>query len=160
MARVIPNEKTWIAFSATAPANLQSPTTTELAAATDITCLCSSINASAQGNAIPTPDLCSLFETSITGTSSATFTADFYRDDEDDVAWELFTRGTRGVVYISRFGGTGTNHRPIASESVEVWPIEVTSRTAGPLSSNTPQTFSITCAVNLEPAEDATVAGP
>lgn len=157
MARVIPNEKSWIAFSETPPAVLGAPTTIELTAATDITCLISSINASAQGNAIPTPDLCSLFEKSITGTSSATFTADFYRDDESDTAWELFPRGVRGVMYISRFGGTGADHQPVTGESLEVWPIEVTSRAAGPLSSNTPQTFTITCAVNEEPAEDATV---
>jgi len=158
MARVIPNENTWIGFSDVVPVNPAAPTTAELTGATDITCLCSTINASAQGNAIPTPDLCSLFEKSIVGTSTATFTADFYRDDEIDAAWDLFPRGTRGVVYISRFGGSGTDHKPITGDSLEVWPVEVTSRTAGPLSSNTPQTFTVTCAVNEEPAEDATVA--
>jgi len=158
MSRVIPNENTWIGFSPSPPANPSAPTAVEIGGATNITCLCSTINASAQGNAIPTPDLCSLFEKSIVGTSTATFTADFYRDDEDDQAWDLFPRGTRGVVYISRFGGQGTDHQPVAADKVEVWPVEVTSRTAGPLSSNTPQTFTITCAVNEEPAEDATVA--
>jgi len=157
MARVIPNENTWIGFSDTIPANISSPTAADIGTATDITCLCSTINASAQGNAIPVPDLCTLFEKSIVGTSSATFTADFYRDDVDDAAWELFPRGTRGVVYISRFGGSGIGHKPIAADTIEVWPVEVTSRAAGPLSSNTPQTFTVTCAVNEEPAEDATV---
>jgi hypothetical protein len=158
MARVIPNENTWIAFSETMPANIGAPTLADLGTATDITCLCSTINASAQGNAIPTPDLCTLFEKSIVGTSSATFTGDFYRDDIDDAAWEMFPRGTRGVVYISRFGGSGTGHMPTTGDTMEVWPVEVTSRAAGPLSSNTPQTFTVTCAVNEEPSEDAVVA--
>jgi len=158
MARVIPNEQSWIGFATARPVSLTAPTALEIGAATEITCLLSSINASAQGNAIPTPDLCSLFESSITGTSTATFTADFYRDDEDDVAWELFPRGTRGYMYISRFGGGGAGHKPVAADHLEVWPVEVTSRAAGPLSSNTPQTFTITCAVNEEPAEDAIAA--
>lgn len=158
MGRIIPNENTWIGWSATPPVNLAAPTTAEIAAATDLTCLISTINASAQGNAIPTPDLCTLFEKSVPGTSQATFTADFYRDDVDDVAWEALPRNQKGVFYISRFGGTGANHEPVALQPVEVWPVHVTSRTASPLASNTPQTFTVTCSVPEEPAEDAVVA--
>ena len=158
MSRIIPNEQSWIGFSAVMPVSLAAPKVSEINAATDITCLTSSVNASSQGNAIPTPQLCTLFETSIAGTSSATFTADFYRDDEADTAWEAMTRGKKGVVYISRFGGTGANKKPAVGQKVEVWPVQVTSRTAAPLASNTPQTFSVTCSVPVEPKEDAVVA--
>ncbi len=158
MGRVIPNENSWIGFSETRPTSLAAPKTSEIAAAEDLTCVISSINASAQGNTVPTPSLCSLFETSVPGTSQATFTADMYRDDLDDVGWEKMKRNTKGYFYISRFGGTGADHRPTVGEPIEVWPVHVTSRTAGPLASNTPQTFTVTCAVNEEPAEDAVVA--
>lgn len=158
MGRVIPNENSWIGFSETRPASLTAPTVAEINGATDLTCLISSINASAQGNTVPTPSLCSLFETTVPGTSQATFTADLYRDDLDDAGWELLARNEKGYFYISRFGGTGANHKPVSGQPVEVWPVHVTSRTAGPLASNTPQTFTVTCAVNEEPAEDATVA--
>ncbi len=167
VSRVIPNQNTWIGFSATQPAVLEAPTTAELAAATDLTCYVSSLNASAQGNTIPTPSLCSLFETSISGTSQATFSGEFYRDDYqavpgdalyDDLAWKLLKRGDKGVFFISRFGGNGTDSVPEAGQEVEVWPVEITSRAAGPLSSNTALMFSITCAVNTEPAENALVA--
>jgi len=157
MSRIIPNEQSWIGFSGVQPALKTGPTAAEIAAATNITCLTSSINASAQGNAIPTPQLCTLFETSIVGTSSATFSADFYRDDEADVAWEAMTRGKHGVVYISRFGGTGPNKEPQAGQTVEVWPVQITSRTAAPLASNTPQTFTVTCSVPDAPNEDGIV---
>lgn len=157
MARIIPNEKTWIAFSTT-PASLSAPTTAELAAAVQLTSFVISISASTQGNTVPTPSLDSLFETNTPGTVQASFTGDFYRDDADDLAWETLVRGTVGCFYISRYGGTGTNQKPVVGELVEVWPVAVTARTAGPMTSNTVQTFTLTAAVPDEPVEDAVVA--
>lgn len=157
MARIIPNQNTWVGFSETEPAVLNSPSEAEITAAHTLTCYISSINASSQGNTVPTPDLCSLFETSVPGTSTAQFQSDMYRDDEDDLAWNVLPRGQRGVFYISRFGGDGDEYRPLSGQKVEVWPVQVTSRTAGALSSNTPQSFSVTCAVPKEPEEDGVV---
>lgn len=167
-SRIIPNENTWIGWVefADIPVDIESPTVAEVALAIDVTCYVMSLNASAQGNTVPTPALCSLFETSVAGTSQASFTGEFYRDAYqttpsgplyDDVAWKTFTRGTDGAFIISRFGGQGPNKEPIAAQECEVWPVEITSRAAGPLSSNTVQTFSVTAAVNTEPAETAVV---
>ena len=157
MSRLIPNENTWIGLATAAPASPNGPTAAEIAAAVDVTCFTSSINASAQGNAIPTPQLCTLFETSIVGTSSATFSADFYRDDVADAAWDALYRGRKCWFYISRFGGGGAKNEPLAGQTVEVWPVQVTSRTAAPLASNTPQTFTVTCSVPTPPNEDGIV---
>lgn len=164
MARVIPNERTWIGFTETRPANPAAPTEAEIDDAIDLTCLVMSINASAQGNTVPTPSLCSLFETSVPGTSQATFSGDFYRDDAKgtdgkimDIAWNLLPRGKAGYFFISRFGGSGEDHKPRAGESVEVWPVQITSRQAGALSSNTAQTFTSNAAVNENPWESAVV---
>jgi hypothetical protein len=166
MGRIVPNERTWVGFSETRPVNPAAPTEAEIESAIDLTCLVQSINASAQGNTIPTPSLCSLFETSVPGTSQATFQGDFYRDDTvvsgksnaADLAWTLLPRGKKGFFFISRFGGTGPSKEPQAGEKVEVWPIQITSRTAGALASNTAQTFTTNAAVNENPWEDATVA--
>jgi len=155
MGRIIPNQNSWIAFSATRPASLAAPTVVEIAAATNITKFIISLNATAQGNAVPTPALDSLFETSVPGTSQATFTGDFYRDDIADDAWTLLARGTAGYFFISRFGGTGIKFAPAATQKLEVWPVRITTRAAGPMSSNTAQTFSITCSVPELPAEEA-----
>lgn len=157
MGRFVPNEKTWVGFSATPPVSLSAPEESEVAAATPLTAFLISLNASSQGNTVPTPDLDTKFEKSIGGTVQASFTADFYRDDETDTAWETLARGTKGVMYVSRFGGTGENGIPETGDSVEVWPIEVTARTAGALTSNTAQTFTLTAACNEEPAENAAV---
>ena len=157
MARIIPNENTWIGFTPTAITAIDAPTAAQVAAAIDLTSFCISLNASARGNTVPTPSFDSLFETSTAGTSAATFDADFYRDDEDDEAWETLTRGTRGFFIIARYGGSGTDNLPISGDDVEVWPVMITSRTMANMSSNTVLTFTASCAVMEEPAEDAVV---
>lgn len=163
MSRIIPNETSWIGFDTTMPADMSAPTVAEIAAADDVTCFVVNINASVQGNTVPVPELCSKFEKSVGGTVQASFTADFYRDDASngDTAWTTLKRGVKGVFYISRFKPgfvAGDDPTPEAGDVIEVWPVEITSRTAGPMSSNTVQTFSITAAVNIEPSEDSTVA--
>jgi hypothetical protein len=170
MARVIPNEESWIGFLPNdLPADLCSPTTAEISSCIDLTCLVSSLNATAQGNTVPTPSLCTLFETSVPGTSQATFQGEFYRDkvspstDPDyDLAWYTLTRKQTGTFIIGRFGvpkdATSGVPKPIAGTRVECWPVEITSRAAGPMASGTPLSFTMTAAVNVEPCEDAEVA--
>lgn len=157
MARLIPNESTWIGF-ATSVANISAPTAAEIAAATELTGYVISVNAASQGNTLPTPSLDSLFETSVPGTVSAQFTADFYRDDAADTAWDTLPRATTGFFVISRFGGSGTDRLPIAADEVEIWPVTVTSRTMQNMSSNQVMMFSVQCSVPVEPVENATVA--
>lgn len=158
MARLIPNENTWIGFAAAnAITNIAAPTAAQIAAAVDLTGFTISLNASSRGNTVPTPAFDTLFETSTAGTSAATFDADFYRDDTTDTAWETLPRGTRGFFIISRFGGSGTGNLPVSGDEVEVWPVMVTSRTMANMSSNTVLTFTASCSVNVEPAEAATV---
>lgn len=169
--RVIPNEECWVGFLPDAtPANLCAPTLAEIGDCIDLTCLLSSLNASAQGNTVPTPSLCSLFETSVPGTSAATFTGEFYRDGEldagtppqpVDLAWNTLTRKAKGTFIIARFGvpkptPTSTPY-PIVGTIVECWPVEITSRGAGPMASSTPLTFTSTAAVNVEPCENGEV---
>ncbi len=132
--------------------SLGSPKAADVSGATDLTHLTMSLNASATGNVVPTPDLSTLFESSIIGTSQATFTGDFYRDDETDTAWTTLTRGTHGWFIITRFGGV-----PGVGEPCEVWPVIVVSRSMSNMTSNTVETFSLTCSVPVEPAESAVV---
>ena len=161
MSTLIPNENSWVGFSEDMPAaaNLV-PLAAEVAAATEVTEFLISLNAGSTGNTVPTPKLSSMFEPSIPGTSSAQFTAEMYRDSvkANDIAWNLLPRNTSGVFYISRFGGTGAGRLPVATDTVEVWPVRVSSRTGSAMSSNTAQTFTLTCSVPQEPNEDAVIA--
>lgn len=158
MARIIPNENTWVGFATTVASPTLVPSAAEITGATDLTGLTMSINASSRGNTVPTPSFDSLFETSIAGTSQATFDADFYRDDTTDTAWTTLARGTEGFFIISRFGGSGANNKPQATDVVEVWPVQVISRTMANMANNTVLSFTVSCAVNVEPNEAATVS--
>jgi hypothetical protein len=107
---------------------------------------------------VPTPSFDTLFETSIVGTSQASFTADFYRDDTADTAWNAFDRGDAGFFIISRFGGAGTGNKPVAADVVEVWPVQIVSKANSNLQNNTVQTFTVNCSIPQEPNENATVS--
>lgn len=157
MARVIPNQNTWIGF-AVSVANLAAPTTVEINGAVNLTPFVVSLTASTTGNQLPTPAFDSLFETTIPGTVQGSFTMDMYRDDALDTGWLTLPRGTAGFIIISRFGGTGGNAKPTSTNKVEVWPIRVTSRSMQAANSNQVQIFQVTAGVSITPNESATVA--
>jgi hypothetical protein len=142
MAKIIPNDQTWIGFATTIASGTLVPTAAEVTAAANLTGFCISLNASSQGNVVPT----------------ASFTADFYRDDTADTAWNAFDRGDAGFFIISRFGGAGTGNKPVAADVVEVWPVQIVSKANSNLQNNTVQTFTVNCSIPQEPNENATVS--
>lgn len=154
MGRFIPNENTWVGFATALTGTVDAPKIADVTGAVDLTDLTMSLNASATGNAVPTPSFASLFETSIVGTSQATFTADFYRDDDDDLAWDTLPRGTRGFFIISRFGGIPSS----VADKCEVWPVQALSRAMANMANNTVESFTVTCSVPEVPGEDAVTA--
>lgn len=133
--------------------NIAAPHVADINECTELTKYCTSLNAMSQGNNVPTPDLARLFETSILGTSQATFTGDFYRDDAVDTAWNILPRKTIGFMVIARFGGIPN----VAGDVCEVWPIRVTSRSMANMTNNTVETFTLTCAVPNEPNEASVI---
>lgn len=161
MARTIPNEATKVYFVAVDPDTLDLASTPIAAAAvtggTDLTTFLVTLEASARGNSVPTPDFESLFETSVPGTSSATFTAEFYRDDSADTAWTTLPRNTEGYFAILRFGGSGADRAAAAGDEAEIWPVRVTTRAGLPLTNNEVQRFSLECSVPVEPDEAHTL---
>lgn len=154
MGRFIPNQNTWVGFATAITGSVTAPKVADVTGAVDLTDLTMSLNASAQGNAVPTPSFANLFETSIVGTSQATFTADFYRDDADDLAWDTLPRATKGFFIISRYGGIPNT----AADKCEVWPVTVLSRAMANMANNTVESFTVTCSVPQVPGEDAVVA--
>ena len=155
MARLIPNENAWIGFRAATVADpVPAQTAANMTSAVDLTPFLVSLEASSRGNVVATPSLNTLFETSIPGTVTATCTAEFYRDDTADDAWDALPRGTEGYLYISRFKG-GV---PVATDIVEVWPVRVVSRSATGLTNNESQRFTVEFSVPVEPNEALAVS--
>lgn len=156
MAKIIPNEETAVIFVTTL-ASMSAPSAAQINAGVDLTPLVISITASSTGNVVPTPALDTLFETSIGGTTSAQFSADFYRDDTADTAWTTLPRGTKGYFVVQRFNAAA-DRRVVSGDRVEVWPVQITGRSASALTSNTAQMFTVTASVPVEPNEAAVVA--
>lgn len=158
MARLIPNENTWLGFSLTCPNPKQVPLSL-ITSAVELTKYLMSINASTTGNTVPTPSLDTLFETSIAGTVTGTLSADFYRDDAADLAWDTLPRKTKGFFFLSRFGGSDATHppRPSTGDDIEVWPLLVVSRANSNNANNTVLTFTMTASIPQEPTEDGKV---
>lgn len=157
MARIIPNEQSWIGFTPTIAAASLVPTSAEVTAAVPLTPFVISINASSTGNTVATPSFDSVFETSIPGTVTATFEADFYRDDTTDTAWTTLPRTTKGYMLIQRFGNT-TGTAPTTGAKLEVWPVIVQTRSAQNMTNNTAQTMTVQCSVFEVPNEAVTLA--
>lgn len=155
--RVIPNKNSYICF-ASSLSNYNAPAASEVNTAVNLTPFVVSYTASTNGNQLPTPAFDSLFETTISGTVTGTFTMDMYRDETTDTAWNTLPRTTTGYIIISRFVKNGstydsTTKKPGAGAPVEVWPIKVTARTMQAASSNQVQMFQCQFAVTAEPNE-------
>ena len=151
MARVIANNKTVIKWGDVA--DLQNPERTEIDEAEDLTGFMTSFDNSTEGNEVETPDFSTDFETSIPGTYSASISAEFYRDDADDLAWDTLARNEEGVFIIMRFGDEEGN-------AMELYPARITSRSPVALANNESQRFEIEASVPEPPNEDAEVPAP
>ncbi len=148
MARVIANSLTVIKFGPVD--DPQDPTSTEVDEAEDLTGFLVSFDNSTEGNEVDTPDFSTDFETSIPGTYSASVSAELYRDDDDDLAWETLTRGTEGAWFIMRFGNE-------SGKPLEVYPTRITSRSPVALANNESQRFEVEASVYAPPLEDGEV---
>lgn len=157
MSKFIPNKKSRIYF-AVGHEGTDTLAVADFTTAVELTDLIISLNASSQGNTVPTPNIGTLFETSIPGTVQAAFSVDFYRDDDTakDIAWNTLPRGTAGAFYINRVGIAGDD--PASGDKFEIWPVMVVSRTMSNISSNTAATFTVQCSVPEEPNESVTVS--
>lgn len=151
MARVIANSKTVVKFGPVA--DVQNPTRAEIDGAENLTGFLVSFDNSVEGNEVDTPDFATSFESSIPGTYSATVSAEFYRDDETDTAWDTLPRDTDGAFIIMRFGD-------VEGEPLECFPTRITTRSPVALANNESQRFNIEAAVYEPPLEDGTVPAP
>lgn len=149
MARVIANNKTRILFGPVADVQAGA-TRAEIDGAQNLTGFLTSFDNSTEGNEVDTPNFEDEFESSIPGTYGATVSAEFYRDDTTDTAWDTLPRNTQGAFIIQRFGD-------VAGSPQEVYPVRITSRSPVALANNESQRFTIDAAVHEPPNEDDTV---
>lgn len=114
-----------------------------------------SIDTPLEGEAVDASDLSTAFNVTAAGRYGGSITAQMYRDDATDTAWTTFVRNATGYITIRRFGGSTT--AIVASDSVEVWPVRVITRSPATLDSGSIQMFSVEFATTSEPSIDVTV---
>lgn len=153
--RYIPNQHSWFGFCTSGgfTGTPSAPKAADLATAVVLTPLITGVTAATTGQAVPTPAFDSLFETSISGTVQANFQIDGYRDDvgASDLLWTTLPRGTNGFVVISLKTGSAV---PLVGDKVDVWPIQVLSRTIPNLTSGQVVACQITASVPQVPGEN------
>jgi hypothetical protein len=165
MARFIPEGVLRIALVDTI-ADKNAPTLAELTAGDDITGFISGLSTPLEGSTVDVSDLLSKYNKTAPGTyGGQPITVDGYRDDTyaNDTLWNRLPRGTRTNLVIARRGGSGDDTHPdgeggiTTGDYVDVWPIEVISRTPADSARNEPTRFQVSASVPEEPAEDVQV---
>lgn len=146
-------------------ASIAAPTTAEITAGTDLTPLLTrdGLTTPSDGSTIDVAGANNRYNATASGSyGGQPITIKMFRDTVSgtDLGWTTLPRQTQGYLVIRRFGGT-TNSSGDAfasGQKVEVWPIDVLSRTMLPIADNEAQKFEVQCAVPSAPNDNATVA--
>lgn len=161
MARLIPDGTSKVTWAPTV-ASKAAPTTSEvITSGIDLTPFITGagIDTPEEGEVVDASDLSSAFNKNVPGVYGGSASGEFFRDDASDTAWTTLARGTSGNLVISRFGGSGTDNAIASGDSVEVWPVRVSSRSNTRLARNDVLRFVVSFATTDEPALIATVTG-
>ena len=159
MARLTPDENSKIHI-VDSISTISAPTIGEINAGTEVTEFLTpaGFDTPEEGNDADTSSIASAHDTSVPATVSGQPSGEFYRDDSADDAWDAMARLTTTNIVISRFGGSGTDNAIIAADTVEVWPVRVSSRSAGRIVRGEALRFVAQFAKSVAPTLAATVA--
>ena len=160
MARLIEEGNLKVHFL-TAVADITAPTEGEIEAGVHLTpfLVRGSLNRPAGGQTAGAADVDSAYNKTQAGTFGGDMTAQFYRDDAADTAWDALARLETGFIVVAPYGYDGTTlSDPDGGEAVEVYPVEVADRSPNAAAENETQKFTVTLAVTDAPEQDATVA--
>jgi hypothetical protein len=124
-------------------AAMESPTVAEINAGIDVTELLTKdgVNPGSSNNKVAAGNLATAFDAEIMGSHGANLSMKYFKDNEDDIAWDLFPRLTSGYYVVSPFGPA------IAGAPVYVWKVQTGEPTLPSSAANERQTFTSECAV-------------
>lgn len=136
-------------------ADIAAPTVAEITAGTDITCEFAEFTPGVTQNNIDTSGYCSRVDSEVVGTVGYSLSIDFYRDDTDDTAWELFSWGLEGHLVWRE--GVAYDPDATAADKVSVWQAQSGEKQIAATAKNTRRTFTVGFAVQAAEL-DAVVA--
>lgn len=133
--------------------DINEPEHDEITAGTDITEFVTKdgLTFGSTNNRVPVGNLATAFAGEIFGTYGYQLSLKMFRDDENDTAWDMFPRKSRGYLVICPFGP------PEVSERAHVFKVECGQRELQNSAENERQTFVLPFAAPEEPALDAVV---
>jgi len=133
--------------------DINEPELSEIAAGEDITEYVTKdgLSFGATNNRVPVGSLATLFAGELMGTYGYQVSLKCFKDDDDDVAWELFTHKARGYLVVCPFGAAGNG------AEAYVFDVECGQRELQNSAENERQTFVVPFAVPTTPALDAVV---
>ncbi|MEU6054234.1 hypothetical protein ABZ829_27910 [Streptomyces xanthochromogenes] len=144
---------TRILFATTIASTAYLPTRAEITGATKLTKSIAAVDGfSLENKTIDTPDLASKFTSKIAGDDEAADSSlTFYEDDIDDALETALAKGTAGFIIILRKGDVP------ASNSMDVYPVVVASKSSTITLDNEAAKFMVKFAITDTPALDAAV---
>lgn len=159
MARLTPDENSKIHI-VDSIASVAAPTIGEITAGTEVTAFLTpaGFDTPEEGNDADTSSIASAHDLSVPATISGQPSGEFYRDDASDDAWNAMARLTVTNIVISRFGGSGTANAIAVGNTVEVWPVRVSSRSNARVTRGEALRFVAQFAKSGAPTLTATVA--
>lgn len=145
-------------YWAPAVADISAPTLAELGAATDITCYLTKdgLAVNIATNNVDSAALCETFDAQIPGSWGADIQLTGFRDDYDDVLWDLAVYGTEGYLIVEPYGEP--DELPLAGAQVEVYPATMHQKAPANSAANTQQRFTLALPVRSRPDLDAIVS--
>ena len=152
MARITPDGYTKVHFVPTV-ALVAAMTVAELAGGVELTSYLTpaGIDTPEEGTDADSSSIASPRDFSIPATVGGDFSAEFYRDDTTDTAWNALPRLTSGYLVIARFGGTTADTYAIkAGDSVELWQVRVSQRSNSRITRGEALRFTTTFAISAD----------
>ena len=163
MARITPD--TYVKIHIVDSISSQSaPTIGEIGAGTEVTGFLTpaGLDTPEEGTDADISSIASARDLSIPATIGGDISGEFYRDDgtggTTDEAWDAMARLTVTNIVIARFGGAGTDNAIIATDTVEVWPVRVSSRSNARITRGEALRFVAQFSLSGDPDLAATVA--
>jgi len=142
----------------TAIADIAEPTVTELNAGVDISTYLTidGLKPSQNQNMVDSKALTDTFDAQVVGSWGGEFGVMFFRDDDEDDAWELCVYGTNGFLVVRRAMPWDTAWT--ASQKVEVYPAQMHQPIPGETAGNAQDRFTEKFGITRTPDLKAVVA--
>lgn len=141
-------------------ADMSAPTAAEIGGLTDLSAFLTKdgFSTGESGNRAPASGAAEKYNLDVSGSINLQVAMTFFRDDENDTAWDAFDRGDEVYVVFSRQGGSGGEGAITDGDQVEVYFGEILDKSNNDIAENTTSRFTTNLSTGAVPEMDAVVS--